>query len=255
MSVIFYFSGTGNSLAAAKTAAGALARCRLETMPDYLDKPYEVKDECVGFVCPVYCFALPPIVQEFLKAFRGTPRYTFAIITMGANQGRALFQLREMLKEKNVELDYAEAIAMPDNIFITPPKKAAQMLAEAAPRLKEIAANIASGQKDTSKCVEKPLWKNIGIPLGYWFMKNVLKIGNVGARVNRCTCCGLCAKVCPVGNIEFTGRPHFGDKCAWCFGCRNWCPALAIRIGGMRKKADERYTHPDIKIQEMFRKR
>ena len=57
MAVIFYLSGTGNSLYAAKSIAQELEQCRLEGITGYLKAPYEVQDEVVGIVCPVYCMA------------------------------------------------------------------------------------------------------------------------------------------------------------------------------------------------------
>ena len=54
MAVIFYLSGSGNSLYAAQQLAEKLEDCRLETIGSYLRKPYAVKDEVVGIVSPVY---------------------------------------------------------------------------------------------------------------------------------------------------------------------------------------------------------
>ena len=41
MAVIFYLSGTGNSLYAAKSIAQELEQCRLEGITGYLKAPYE----------------------------------------------------------------------------------------------------------------------------------------------------------------------------------------------------------------------
>lgn len=100
MAVIFYLSGTGNSLYAAQKAQSVCDDCRLESIGAYLRKPYKVQDEIVGIVCPVYCFALPPVVAEFLKQLQAAPEYCFAVVTMGANAGFALKQLRQLLAEK-----------------------------------------------------------------------------------------------------------------------------------------------------------
>lgn len=43
MAVIFYLSGTGNSLYAAKSIAQELEQCRLEGITGYLKAPYEVR--------------------------------------------------------------------------------------------------------------------------------------------------------------------------------------------------------------------
>ena len=47
MAVIFYLSGTGNSLYAAKSIAQKLEQCRMEGITGYLKVPYEVQDEVV----------------------------------------------------------------------------------------------------------------------------------------------------------------------------------------------------------------
>ena len=48
MSVIFYFSGSGNSLYTAKMAAQSLKDCRLENIANYIKNPYKVEDKLVG---------------------------------------------------------------------------------------------------------------------------------------------------------------------------------------------------------------
>ena len=48
MSVIFYFSGTGNCLDVAKQAAAVLKDCRLEPISGYMGKPYRVENEILG---------------------------------------------------------------------------------------------------------------------------------------------------------------------------------------------------------------
>ncbi len=47
----------------------------------------------------------------------------------------------------------------------------------------------------------------------------------------RCEGCGLCAQLCPVGNVELRhGRPAFGDQCVLCIRCLHACPQEAIQI-------------------------
>ena len=46
-----------------------------------------------------------------------------------------------------------------------------------------------------------------------------------------CSSCGVCEKVCPVGNITLKdGKPVFGKHCVGCMGCSFHCPHDAIRI-------------------------
>ena len=47
-----------------------------------------------------------------------------------------------------------------------------------------------------------------------------------------CRGCGLCARLCPVDNVELcAGRAHFGEGCVLCLRCLHACPQEAIQIG------------------------
>jgi ferredoxin len=47
-----------------------------------------------------------------------------------------------------------------------------------------------------------------------------------------CQACGLCARICPVENVELRqGSPHFAGHCALCMRCIHACPQEAIQIG------------------------
>ena len=45
---------------------------------------------------------------------------------------------------------------------------------------------------------------------------------------NRCTQCGVCEEVCPVGAIELSDYPVFSKSCFDCFNCIRLCPEEAI---------------------------
>ena len=69
-----------------------------------------------------------------------------------------------------------------------------------------------------------------------------------------CTHCGICAKVCPVGNIVMKdGRPTWSDKCEQCMACLQWCPVEAIQFG-RRTAGRRRYRHPEFKASDFFLK-
>ena len=53
----------------------------------------------------------------------------------------------------------------------------------------------------------------------------------------RCTRCGLCARLCPVGNIALKDLPVFTGRCELCLRYRSFCPASAIAVPGKRSEA------------------
>ena len=88
--------------------------------------PYEVQDEVVGIVCPVYCMALPPVVEAFLQQVKMVPQYIFLVVTMGAMSGQALGQGKELLKQRELRLSYGAQVALPDNSIVFPSPQARQ---------------------------------------------------------------------------------------------------------------------------------
>jgi ferredoxin len=45
---------------------------------------------------------------------------------------------------------------------------------------------------------------------------------------DRCTECGICEEICPVGAITLSPYPHFDETCICCFECVRNCPEAAI---------------------------
>lgn len=82
--VIYTFSGTGNSLAAAKTIASALGDCELVPIALLKENAITPMADRVGIVCPVYFAGLPLAVASFADRLDvSKARYVFAIVTHG----------------------------------------------------------------------------------------------------------------------------------------------------------------------------
>ncbi len=252
MAVIFYLSGSGNSLYAAQRIAEKLDECRLETIGSYLRKPYAVEDEAVGIVCPVYCFALPPLVAQFLEKLQAKPNYCFGVVTMGGNQGRALKQMSEALNTKGVTLNYAQTVIMPDNFFGIPDEKRKEQLKAAEPTIAKFAEEIAQGKADVAAVKEAMLWKLFGTSASWWYLKNRLNFEKMTVDAAKCVGCGICADICQMENITLVdGKPTFGTSCANCLGCVHWCPQSAISAGKLTVDNTRRYVNPNINLEMM----
>lgn len=68
-----------------------------------------------------------------------------------------------------------------------------------------------------------------------------------------CTGCGICTEVCSVHNIKMVDRkPAWQHRCENCLACINWCPQKAIH-GYAELPNLKRYHHPEVKLTDMMK--
>jgi len=249
--IIFYFSGTGNSLAAAKLIARQLGDCEVVFMKGEFTPAAHY--ERMGFVLPCYAGGAPKPALEFLKALplsAGSADYIFSVVTCNVNGGDAAFMLNKALAQKGLQLHYAKTVRMVGNYVVqySVPGNAEELLQKADAQLRTIAGGI--GQKTETKPLRRHLYYTTFYALGNQFF--YLKEKQLRAS-DACTGCGLCAQLCPVENIIIVGdRPEFLHKnCTNCLACLHWCPMAAIDCGKSTVWR-ERYHHPDVKVKELI---
>jgi len=242
--VIFWFSGTGNSLYAAKRLAAELD-ARLVRITG--DAPAEAAGGKIGFVFPSYYGNLPRAVRSFVERLEIRPEsYIFAVVTMGAAGQGSLSALSKALKVKGLRLSYGRGVHMPANYVLNynpaDPEKCAGTLARADERFKKIAAGIAAGTRSV---------RSFPLTAGNLY-KNIEKLDAGFAAGEGCTGCGLCERLCPVGNIKLeNGRPVWQRRCERCVACISWCPAKAIDYND-KTKDRRRYQNPRVGAEELY---
>lgn len=255
---IFYFTGTGNTLALARQLADKLeGKVELTPVMDGVGKitPEEQK---IGIAFPVYCFGAPLIVLRFierLKVKKGT--YVFTFCTCGGAPGCALLQVGEALKIRGIESKVGFSFVMPANYLpfggAWPENKQRKAFEKADGKLALLADIVNSGQNGkTDRTFMLPYFLSRMI---FRFGSNGFsKLGRQFSANENCNGCGICAKVCPAGNIEFqNGRPVWGDKCEQCYSCIQLCPETAIE--NRRSAGKKRYHHPDVSVNDIIQSR
>ncbi len=256
--MVFYFSGTGNSLQAAKNIAD-YNREDLVSVSEKINSgeqlfEYSLSDnETIGFVFPVYAWGPPGMVLEFidrLKFNNFNNQYVFSVATCGANIGNTMKILDSRLAKIGMKLSGGFSIKMPNNYIIMGDVDSREVekdkLATAEKTLLDINRSIEKREIGVFR-VEKGflpgLMTGVVNPL---FNKNALGTGKFYADDN-CTSCGLCEKVCNTRTIKVDKRPVWGSKCTQCLACINYCPVKAIQYGkGTAKKG--RYTNPNVRV-------
>lgn len=255
--IIYYFTGTGNSLAAAKKVAASLGDCDPVPLASLKDTKGDITPQAdrVGIVYPVHYWGLPRIVASFAGHLDlSHSQYTFSVATqMGLAGSCALQQLNGILKKRQDHgLDAGFVVNMPGNSILnySPPEglKRDKILAKADKKLTDIAGRI--GHCERRKLPYNPVMQQLHA-LTYDGSVSHLHDRDRKFSVNEeCTGCGTCAAICPVGNIELAdGKPIWKHHCESCVGCINLCPVKAIQ-GGPRTATRPRYRNPAVSIKE-----
>lgn len=111
--MIFYFTGTGNSLYVAK-----------ELDEEIISIPQVIKQErlefaadSIGIVCPVYGHEMPGMVKEFIRGALFDTGYLFVILTYGAHHGGAAEIADRFIQSVGKKADYITSIEMVDNFL------------------------------------------------------------------------------------------------------------------------------------------
>lgn len=250
--IVFTFTGTGNSLKAARDIAASLGDCGVVSMGR--GAAYDLAEgyDSIGFVFPTYFRGEPRKVRAFIKRLnleRNKNTYYYAVATAGGRDGNALRHIHTLLQRKGIALHYAKALKMFPNYILAYDMRdtAAEEAQKSDADLQPILAAIRSRETNPPPRLNLP--EEIAYRAWAALAPKLDRNYNVSAD---CIACGICAKVCPVNNIGIggDGRPYFQHHCEQCLACLQFCPKQAINYKN-KTQGKRRYTHPAVTFKDL----
>ncbi len=252
---IYYFTGTGNSLWAARVLADALGDASLTPIVRALGDGDTAPDEDrVVIVAPVYMYRLPHVVMRFLDRLR-TSAPVSVVATMGGDAGDLFAVLRRHLARRSMTLAVGVAVAVQTNYIAWGGAPDDDVVAErieaARDRLLEVASLIRAGETRVDAAHSR--WRALVHPgllyrLGYQVIPRTDRDFHVD---EGCDGCGVCALVCPVDNVALVDdRPGWNARCEQCLACLQWCPQQAIQVKD-KTRDERRYHHPEVRAKDI----
>jgi len=150
--------------------------------------------------------------------------------TLGGMSGGIVGPLRRALEAKGYRPIGAREIPMPPNIFIK--------MSDAWDERRRTSGIAQARRYAEELLVGQARWGRVPIlsDLVYavvgsrWMWRLVaLTAHRLVVDEAACTRCGLCAELCPAGNISLAPYPVSAGRCQECMRCLTFCPTRALR--------------------------
>ena len=236
---IVYFSGTGCTALVANCLEKILRERGCETAKERIAagsgcafSPFDPLDTLI-LLYPLHAFNAPGPVVDWIRNLNGADGAKAVVISVSGGgdicpntAGRV--GVIKMLKRKGCDVFYEGSLVMQSNISIATPEPLSIMLLRVLPdKVSEIAAGVLSGER---KRESPPVIDRFFSMAGKAERRAAKSWGKSTKVSSDCYGCGLCAELCPTGNIKMAdSKPEFSKKCCMCLGCFYACPKGALK--------------------------
>ena len=244
-----------------------------------LAEPFILKEnERLGFVFPVHGWRVPKLVREFIskmkilrepsdasaenKAKAGDCQknrpFAYCVCTAGDSIGLTIENLNEVISQNPslqalgiTEVSSSYSLIMPESYIglpfmdVDPKEREIRKKENAAQELAVVCEEIFDRKEGINRLVKGPIPWFFTKVVGGFFEKVLITDKRFHVEKDRCVKCGICANVCPVGDIkgghgEYPVWLHHKD-CLTCFTCYHHCPHHAIEFGNQTQKKGQYY--------------
>lgn len=238
-----YFSGTGNTKFCVDRFLQAYASSNNSFSIEEHETLEKIKHEdalVLGY--PVQFSNIPKILRDYIvehqQIWKG--KKIFIIATMGLFSGDGAGILARLLAHYGAIIVGGLHLIMPNSIsdgraLGRSLEKNKALVMKANRKIARAASHVKNG---------RPPQEGLGIAAHFaglfgqrlyfsWKTKNYTDQLKINA--SNCIGCGLCEKLCPMGNITVAnGIAVSGDRCTMCYRCISQCPKQAITLLGKR---------------------
>ena len=244
-----------------------------------LAEPFILKEnERLGFVFPVHGWRVPKLVREFISkmkiqrepsdasaenkakaddCLKNRP-FAYCVCTAGDSIGLTIENLNKVISLNPslqalgiTEVSSSYSLIMPESYIglpfmdVDPKEREIRKKENAAQELAVVCEEIFDRKEGISRLVKGPIPWFFTKVVGGFFENVLITDKRFHIEKDRCVKCGICANICPVGDIkgghgEYPVWLHHKD-CLTCFTCYHHCPHHAIEFGNQTQKKGQYY--------------
>ena len=249
-----------------------------------LAEPFILKEnERLGFVFPVHGWRVPKLVREFISkmkiqrepiqrepsdataenkakaedSLKNRP-FAYCVCTAGDSIGLTIENLNEVISQNPslqalgiTEVSSSYSLIMPESYIglpfmdVDPKEREIRKKENAAQELAVVCEEIFDRKEGINRLVKGPIPWFFTKVVGGFFENVLITDKRFHVEKDRCVKCGICANVCPVGDIK-GGHGEYPvwlqhNDCLTCFTCYHHCPHHAIEFGNQTQKKGQYY--------------